>query len=94
MMFANIEGVINKTVSKALSNAIATYKGNQFEGMFDKKPYDELGVQGVTIRFKYLGSQLATQPSRGDEVVINGTTYELARPIEYDNEFIVLSLHQ
>jgi hypothetical protein len=92
-MFGNIESLINKTVSGALSNVTATYNGIEFDAMFDRKPYDELGVQGNTIRLRYMSSQLVTQPSDGDDVIINSTTYTVARPAEHDNEFIVLSLH-
>jgi hypothetical protein len=92
-MFGNIESIINKTVSRSLSNVIATYSGVEFEAMFDVKPYDELGVQGNTIRLRYLSSQLATQPSDGDDLIINSEVYTVARPAEKDNEFIVLSLH-
>lgn len=91
-MFANIEKAINKAVSRTLSNVSATHNGFDFVGMFDEKPTDELGVQGVQIRLRYLSTQLATQPLEGDTITIGSDTYYVSRPLEYDNEFIVMSL--
>lgn len=91
-VFAKAELLVNKAVNKSLTNVTAIYGTTQFLGMFDEKPDDGLGIQVIKLRLRYLASQLDPQPSEGDTIVIRGENYIVARPLEYDNEFIVMSL--
>ena len=85
--FAAVEALVNQGVAQHLANATATYQGGEpFGVLFERASADPYGTGEVDASSYTAGFCIANAPGlqRGGELVIDGTTYQVASDVTPD----------
>lgn len=86
--FAQVDALINQSVSQSLANAVASYNGGpEFGVLFERgvsdAPFGEV-VDAATHQASYQASH-TPGISAGHELLIDGTAYTVSGPVQPDS---------